>query len=164
MTFTLLAVLTVSVPALSLYVAPLVTIATDALTKADVPAPIAAGVHIFLAAVATVVTSAIAARHGLRLDAAFFETFGATVAISELTYYAGTRPLGISDAIKAHVPGVIGAAAPSSSSSSTTATSSSSSAAPAEHHGAPDPEPGPASPIPPGPASAPDLSGGLPAA
>jgi hypothetical protein len=103
-----LAVFVLSVATLTVYVAPLVTLATDALVNVNASATVKALVHLALGLISAAVTDALSAHQGLRLDNAFLSSLIVTFLVSALTYLFVTKPTGISTKLQAAIPIKIG--------------------------------------------------------
>lgn len=94
-TLVVLAVFVLSAATLTVYVAPLVTLATDFFVNVNAPAWFKALVHIALGLISAAVTDAIALKQGLRLDNAFLSSIIMTFVVSGLVYLLGTSKLKI---------------------------------------------------------------------
>lgn len=107
----MLAVLVLSAPALTLYVAPLIPVVVALVTKAKAPQWVKAGVLVVLAAVSALVTPVIQNGGSLTVDRAFVGAFAVSLVGAIAAHFGIGKPLGITGSegvIAQNVPGGLG--------------------------------------------------------
>lgn len=85
----LLAAIVVSASALTIYVAPLIPVIVAAVTKANAPSWLKAGLLVVLSAVSAAVTPVIQNGGSIHIDRAFLGAFVVSVVAAEVAHFLG---------------------------------------------------------------------------